>query len=108
MPTPRHLVFTYKLAVARGPKMEAEFFPTLTAIHTAGGLPSGGGPGLAEQGFALGVEALKNLDPETARYTVTRIGNHETPDTAGDWHGRIPVMERHGWRIYLDWGLPVE
>lgn len=103
MPVPHPLVFTYRLAVARSPKVEPEFFPTLVAIHTAGGLSSGSIPGMAERGFSLGVEAMRNLDPETEGYIVTRIGDYEADDKSDRWDGITPAMVKHGWRILIIW-----
>lgn len=103
MPPPRPLVITQRLAVARNPKSEPEFFPTMIAVHAAAGLASGGIPGMAEQALALAEEALRKMDPETGRYVVTRIESHTVLDRTNPCQGRTPIIEKHGWRIFIDW-----
>lgn len=106
MSSPVHHAFAYKVALARNPKTEAEYFPTLIVIPPAGDPAAAPTPEMVAHGFSLGVDAIRNLDPETERYVVTPIGTHQQRCVDVGKHNAVPELERDGWRVFIDWEYP--
>lgn len=96
--------YVYKAALSRNAKTEAEYFPTLYVIPSATKTAGSSDAQLVAYGFSLAMEALRKIDPEIGRMTVTPIGD-PTSATFHEPEGAEPALIKNGWKVYIDWNL---
>jgi hypothetical protein len=96
--------FVYRVALARNAKTEAEYFAT---IHVIPSSTKAFGPAdvqLSAYGYGLGIQAIRDMDPEMDRMTITALGE---PGFAmiPESHASVPALRKNGWQVFIDWDL---
>lgn len=99
---PGLFALVYPITLARSPKWEAEYFGTVRVIPP-GNISSLSDDALFAHVHALGVEAIRNLDPEMARMIVKPNGKPEAQPFDEAAQDSPPAFEKNGWRVFIEW-----
>ena len=102
-PEPDRPAWVCRFTLARSLKREPEYLPTLHVVPPRSSFLQI--TEVLQHALSLGMEAIRDLDPEIGEMIITPFGETEIlqfDDRAGE---RVPAFEQDGWKVFIDWNV---